>query len=190
MHAAAAPPAKQAGRGGATCRIWCRQELPAREGREQAGEGLGEGAAALLARQRALEARFADLMAEQRALAQHPSKASQAANQACPRRRAQLQQSMHPCTDCLGFCRYSSNAQPWPVQRGTRGVSKACSHAIILRMQAAIKDVSEQLKQSTLQLTHTLKVRTSRPQRLSLTVPVESHDQGIACCCSTNRMPR
>ena len=55
----------------------------------QPGEGVGEGAAALLARQRALEARFADLMAEQRALAQHPSKASQAANQACPRRRAQ-----------------------------------------------------------------------------------------------------
>ena len=55
--------------------------------------------------------------------------------------------------------------------------------------QAAIKDVSEQLKQSTQQLTHTLKVRTRRPLRLPLTVPPESDDQGVACSCSIDRMP-
>ncbi len=50
--------------------------------------GSGENVAALMQRQRGLEGRFTVLLAEQRALRQHPNKASQLANQAssglCP----------------------------------------------------------------------------------------------------------
>ena len=56
--------------------------------------GGGESVAALMQRQRGLEGRFTELLAEQRALRQHPNKASQLANQAssgpCPGWRSRL----------------------------------------------------------------------------------------------------
>jgi hypothetical protein len=54
------------------------------------GGGEGESVGPLLARQHALEGRFAELLAVQRALQQHPNRASQAANQARSRCRGVL----------------------------------------------------------------------------------------------------